>query len=130
MSGKRDRDVEKRYTTGQFVAKLRRFADALESGKRFRIQIANERIHVPADAAFNIEHEREGGVVAHPMFPVAVTWPIIGTVWEFIESDSFPREILASQVHYTEHLTLHRLLRPGDEVVIRGVIAAILPHRG
>lgn len=53
-------DVEKAYSTSQFVAKLRRLADALEQGRRFEIQIAGERIHVPAGAVFNIEHEREG----------------------------------------------------------------------
>lgn len=58
MAKKPDRDIEKSYTTGQFVAKLRRLADALEQGKRFEIQIAGERIRVPADAVFNIEHER------------------------------------------------------------------------
>jgi amphi-Trp domain-containing protein len=62
MPRKQSRDVEKRYTTGQFVAKLRRFADALESGQRFRIQIAGERVTVPADAVFTVEHEREGGM--------------------------------------------------------------------
>lgn len=35
-------------------------AEALDSGKQFRIQIAGERISVPVDAAFNIEYEREG----------------------------------------------------------------------
>ncbi len=60
MAKKKKRDIEKTYTTSQFVDKLRRFADALESGKRFRIQIAGERISVPARALFNIEHEREG----------------------------------------------------------------------
>lgn len=44
----------------QTVAKLRRLADCLESGKPFQIQIAGERISVPASAIFNIEHEREG----------------------------------------------------------------------
>ena len=58
---KKDRDVEKAYSTRQFVAKLRRFADALEQGKRFQIQVAGERISVPVDAVFNIEHEREDG---------------------------------------------------------------------
>jgi len=62
MARKRERDVEKTYTTSQFVAKLRRFADALESGKRFRIQVAGERLSVPVDALFNIEHEREDGM--------------------------------------------------------------------
>ena len=61
MAAKPDRDIEKSYPTSQFVAKLRRLADALEQGKRFEIQIAGERIRVPADAIFNIEHEREAG---------------------------------------------------------------------
>jgi amphi-Trp domain-containing protein len=52
------RDLEKSYGTAAFVAKLRRFADALEEGKPFAIQIAGERIRVPARAHFNIEHER------------------------------------------------------------------------
>ncbi len=55
------RDLEKTYTRAQFVAKLRRLADSLESGKAFAIQVAGERLHVPADASFNIEHERAGG---------------------------------------------------------------------
>lgn len=62
MPKKRKRDIEKTYSTSQFTAKLRRFADALDSGARFRIQIAGERIRVPADAVFNIEHEREGNM--------------------------------------------------------------------
>lgn len=54
------RDVEKIYSAAEFAAKLRRFADAVESGKRFEIQIAGERIYVPARAGFSIEHERDG----------------------------------------------------------------------
>ena len=52
------RDIERMYSTPEIVAKLRRLADALESDKPFRIQIAGERIHVPARAEFSIEHER------------------------------------------------------------------------
>ncbi|MGH2753178.1 MAG: amphi-Trp domain-containing protein [Actinomycetota bacterium] len=55
------RDVEKGYSTGETVAKLRRLADALESEQPFRIQIAGERIRVPARAEFTIEHERGEG---------------------------------------------------------------------
>ncbi|NRB62142.1 MAG: amphi-Trp domain-containing protein [Saprospiraceae bacterium] len=55
---KEDRDIEKAYPTDQFIAKLRRLADALEEGKAFEIQIAGERIYVPKRAIFNIEHER------------------------------------------------------------------------
>src|SRR5215217_8033423 len=48
MGEKPDRDVEKIYSTSEFVAKLRRLADALETGERFEIQVAGERVYVPA----------------------------------------------------------------------------------
>ncbi len=52
------RDVERVYSTNEVVEKLRRLADALESGSPFRIQVAGERIYVPVRAEFSIEHER------------------------------------------------------------------------
>ncbi|HEX8654223.1 MAG TPA: amphi-Trp domain-containing protein [Allosphingosinicella sp.] len=58
---KADRDIEKDYELSDFVVKLRRLADALESGRRFEIQIAGERISVPVRATCNIEHERGDG---------------------------------------------------------------------
>ena len=56
-----DRDLTKAYSRAQFVAKLRRLADAIESERAFTIQVAGERLRIPADAVFNIEHERSGG---------------------------------------------------------------------
>lgn len=58
MSAKEERDIEKAYSTSEFVSKLRRLADALENGEKFEIQIAGERIYVPVRAEYNIEHER------------------------------------------------------------------------
>jgi amphi-Trp domain-containing protein len=55
---KDDRDVERSYSTAEAVAKLRRLADALETGRPFRIQVAGERIRVPRHAQFSVEHER------------------------------------------------------------------------
>jgi amphi-Trp domain-containing protein len=55
---RKSRDIEKAYSRAQFVAKLRRFADSVEQGEAFVIQIASERVRVPARAVFNIEHER------------------------------------------------------------------------
>lgn len=49
------------YPLPMLIEKLRRLADALERGKRFDIQIAGERISIPAHAIYNIEHEREEG---------------------------------------------------------------------
>ncbi|HEX8847338.1 MAG TPA: amphi-Trp domain-containing protein [Pyrinomonadaceae bacterium] len=60
MKRKKDRDIEKEYPTKKFIEKLRRLADTLESGGQFTIQVAGERIRVPATATINIEHEREG----------------------------------------------------------------------
>ena len=60
MNKREERDIEEEYSVKQTVAKLRRLADCMEQGKPFRIQIAGERIHIPARALFNIEHEREG----------------------------------------------------------------------
>lgn len=56
-----ERDVEKLTTTEYFVQTLRRVADAVEAGEAFRIQIAGERITVPADAQLSVEHEVEDG---------------------------------------------------------------------
>ncbi|MEM7415695.1 MAG: amphi-Trp domain-containing protein [Gemmatimonadota bacterium] len=59
---KRDRDIERSYTAKQFVSKLRRLADAIENDKRFRIQVAGERVSVPPTATISVEHERDGKV--------------------------------------------------------------------
>ena len=55
-----DRDLTRAYSRAQFVAKLRRLADAIESERAFTIQVAGERLSIPASAVFNIEHERSG----------------------------------------------------------------------
>lgn len=55
---KHKRDIEKNYPVDQFVKKLRRLADCLEQGQKFRIQVAGERISIPAKVVINIEHER------------------------------------------------------------------------
>ena len=60
MAKKKARDVTKTYTAKQFVSKLRRLADSIENDKRFRIQVAGERVSIPADATISVEHEREG----------------------------------------------------------------------
>ena len=55
-----DRDLTKAYSRTQFAAKLRRLADSIESGRAFNIQVAGEKLRIPADVTFNIEHERSG----------------------------------------------------------------------
>lgn len=60
MRSMADRDVERNYPVSAFAAKLRRLADALESGESFRIQVAGERFRVPKHAELSVEHERSG----------------------------------------------------------------------
>ena len=71
MNKKTERDVEKTYPLPDFIAKLRRLADALEQGERFEIQVAGERISVPVRATYNIEHERTG---AAEEIEFQITW--------------------------------------------------------
>lgn len=75
------------------------------------------------------DDRQDDQIVSHPMFPVSVTWPVLSRLEEFIESKDFPKEVLMTQVHYTEHLILHRLIRPEDELSITGTLKAFLPHR-
>ena len=56
-----ERDVERSVTKQQFIATLRRLADAIESGEPFRIQVLDKRFTVPASAELSIEHESEAG---------------------------------------------------------------------
>jgi len=67
-------------------------------------------------------------VIAPPMFAVATTWPVSGNIIEFLEDKSFPTEVLKKQVHYTEHLILHKPISAGEHISIKGSIAAIIKH--
>ena len=62
MAKSRRRDIERTYSRSQFVAKLRRLADVLETEAPFTIQVGGERLRLPADVVFNIEHERAAGL--------------------------------------------------------------------
>ena len=55
---KSERDIQKNYPVKQLAKKLRRLADCIEQGQKFQIQVAGERISIPAAAIINIEHER------------------------------------------------------------------------
>jgi amphi-Trp domain-containing protein len=70
---KRKRDIEKNYSVKETVKKLRRLADSLEQGKRFQMQVAGERISVPATAMINIEHERD---TSSEEVEIQFKWPL------------------------------------------------------
>lgn len=62
MSEDTSRDVTKTYTEGQNIQKLERLIEALREDKAFEIQVAGERLYVPAGTEFSIEHEQEGPI--------------------------------------------------------------------
>jgi hypothetical protein len=72
---------------------------------------------------------RPDGIIAHPVFPVAITWPITSQLDQYIRDEHFPLDLMAMQVHHTEHIALHRSVRPGQELTVAGTVAAIVPHR-
>jgi len=102
--------------------------------KEYNVQVDSRSIMNYA-AAVNDDNpqyfndESSNGIVAPPMFPVAVTWPIIANISHYINSENFPQRVFAKIVHYYEHLKIYRLIKPNDEIKIQGKITAILPHR-
>lgn len=74
------------------------------------------------------DDEGPAGIIAPPMFCVALTWPVSENLGQNIQATDFPEECLSTMVHYTEHLQFHRPVVPGDRLVINGKIAAIRTH--
>ena len=54
------RDVEAGRNEQSFAALLRRAADAIESGKSFRVSVKGKRLSVPRGAELSVEHEADG----------------------------------------------------------------------
>ena len=81
------------------------------------------------DNPWYFDDTRPEGLVAHPVFPVAVTWPITLCLDRYLQGSPFPVELMAMQVHHTEHIAVHRPIRPEQALTVAGTVAAILPHR-
>lgn len=75
------RDVERVYPARAWVAKLRSLADCIEQGRPYRIQVAGERIYIPADAVISVEHERGSG---QEELEFQLKWPVRrrGAAWQ------------------------------------------------
>lgn len=56
-----NRDTETTLDLPEFIAELRRLADALEADGTFEVEIDGETVRVPVTAVASIEHEREDG---------------------------------------------------------------------
>ena len=75
------------------------------------------------------DDEHEGGIVAHPMLAVALSWHMVAERAQFWDAEDFPPDIAARQVHYTEAIEWHRPMRPGDTLTLQAEVVAVIPHR-
>jgi len=71
---------------------------------------------------------RKDKIVAHPLFPVRISWKIIENINKHWEID-LPEKALENLVHQSEYLEFQRLLKPDDELTVRGELAALIPHK-
>ncbi len=101
--------------------------------KEYRTKITQRQINNYAAAVGDpnpvyLDDGRKGGVIAPPTLAAAVTWPIIQNIYKYVDL-GYPPEILFQLVHYSEHLAIHRPMQPGDELSVRGEVAAVVPEK-
>ena len=75
------------------------------------------------------DDRRPGGIIAPPMFAVSLTWRVIERLGDLMAGSEFPFAVLATQVHYSEHISFVRPVRQDEQLNITGRIASIKPHR-
>lgn len=75
-----------------------------------------------------LDTRRAGGVVAHPLFPVCLEWPVVLAVRALAEG-ALPRDELVRGVHATHDLVLHRPVRPGDRLVTTAEVIGVERRR-
>jgi acyl dehydratase len=68
---------------------------------------------------------RAAPVVAHPVFPVCLEWPVILSSRELPGYESVTREEGARGVHAAHDLHLYRPIRAGERLTTRGTIIAL-----
>jgi len=72
-----------------------------------------------------LDTRRPQGVVAHPLFPVCVEWPVMLGLGRQLSQASLTAEESVRAVHATHDLIVHRAMRPGDRLTTRATIAGI-----
>jgi acyl dehydratase len=75
-----------------------------------------------------IDTRRNGGIVAHPMFPVCVEWQIAGAL-RTKHRVTLSQAEAARGVHATQHMIFHRPIRPPMKLSTTASIAGIERRR-
>lgn len=68
---------------------------------------------------------RPQGVVAHPLFPVCVEWPVMLGLRRQLSQALLTADENVRAVHATHDLVVRRAVRPGDRLTTRATIAGI-----
>lgn len=101
--------------------------------KEFKTTVSQRQINNYAAAVkdpnpFYLDDRKKEGLIAPPTLAAALTWPIIQNLSDYIDLP-YPEEVLFHIVHYSEQLLIHRPLSPGDTIIIKGEVAAIIPEK-
>ncbi len=72
---------------------------------------------------------RPEGVLAHPVFPVCVEWPVIVAMRHHPVNASLSQEEHMRAVHATHELVIHRPIRAGDRLTTRATIVGVEKRR-
>jgi hypothetical protein len=76
-----------------------------------------------------LDTRRDGGIEAHPLFPVCLEWPAVLALGDLLRAAGLTRDEAARSVHYTHDLVIHRGVRPGDRTRTTATVTSIEPHR-
>jgi acyl dehydratase len=68
---------------------------------------------------------RPEGVIAHPLFPVCVEWPVIVDMRKHPVNASLTQEEYVRAVHATHDTVIHRPIRPGDKLTTQATIVGL-----
>lgn len=99
----------------------------------YRVEISprmvmNFAAGIPDPNTLHFDDERPEGIVAPAILPVALSWHMTADYERFWE-EGLDAELRTRIVHYSEVLTLHRPIEPGDAIEVVGEVVAVLPHR-
>ena len=64
---------------------------------------------------------RPDGIVAHPLFPVCIEWPVMLAM----RDSALKREEALRGVHATHDLVIHRLIRAGEKLTTQATVAGV-----
>ena len=65
------------------------------------------------------------GIVAHPMFSVAIEWRAMIQIIQVLSEAGFPRPEMLRRVHATDDVIIHRPIRPPEPLFTRATLAGI-----